>query len=274
MDAGDEFVALFRASLKVRPWWAAMQAISQRRHACTFPGPIRSCNGSWHILRTFAVSLGCQQASMPVMRSPGLPCLQPQASAFRQRQRGEVMGNLCPQSRQHSSAGTVDVRFGPSAAVPSAYSSKHVSSVLGSTAVNSPTESRTRVILLTLWRLARLLRMCIMPATMDASCTGSLAGEEDRGGSFSKERGHPRLGPTRKMLTGGEAAQEPFASKPFPDAVLRGRAEKEFFSTSPASVRPLQSLRRGEGAGEEKPEEEGVLLPLPTFISTPTAPCS
>ena len=38
MDAGDEFVALFRASLKVRPWWAAMQAISQRRHALHFSG--------------------------------------------------------------------------------------------------------------------------------------------------------------------------------------------------------------------------------------------
>ena len=28
----------FRASLKVRPWWAAMQAISQRRHALHFSG--------------------------------------------------------------------------------------------------------------------------------------------------------------------------------------------------------------------------------------------
>jgi len=28
----------FRASLKVRPWWAAIQAISQRRHALHFSG--------------------------------------------------------------------------------------------------------------------------------------------------------------------------------------------------------------------------------------------
>ena len=59
-------------------------------------------------LRTFAVNLGCQQASMPVMRKsrPPLPSSR-RLPHSGQRQRGEVMGNPCPHSRQRPSAGTV-----------------------------------------------------------------------------------------------------------------------------------------------------------------------
>ena len=78
------------------------------------------------------------------------------------------------------------------------------------------------------------------------------------------------------MLTGGEAArQEPLRIKTVSlSTPLRGTcAEKEFFRTSPPSVDPYKSLRRGGGGvwggGGEALLEKGFSSPSPIFISTP-----